>query len=206
MPDGTSTTHPYPRSTNTSPDSSFDVSKVAGNVPLAVKHRLGNLKAYFDSWIDPRFFKDPSYVFGRSVVDNFRVTEVSVYKTVNEESKLEGKVIIELEVTREMINGAGNIHGGCSAFLVDICSSLAVSALTLATEGKEYLTVSQAINMIYHSPADLGDTIRLVNTSVTVGGRTHTCRTEIWNATHRRLVASGTHVKMKPSLAPKANL
>ena len=55
----------------------------------------------------------------------------------------------------DMINGGGNIHGGCSAFLVDVCSSLSLSALSLVTEGKEYLSVSQAINMIYHSPAVL---------------------------------------------------
>ncbi|KAJ2915610.1 hypothetical protein MD484_g4795, partial [Candolleomyces efflorescens] len=210
MPKSTTspTLAPQPSRSVTSPSSSsstFDVSKVTGNAPLPVKHRLGDSPAYFGSWINPAY-QDPSYIFGRSIADRFRVTEISVNEKVDEASKLEGKVVLELEVTKEMINGAGNIHGGCSAYLVDICSSLAVSALTLTTEGKEYPTVSQAINMIYHSPAVLGNTLRVVNTSTTVGRRTHTCRTEIWNATHHRLVASGTHVKMAPSPAPKSSL
>lgn len=154
MPDST---EPFSRNLTLSDspdDPEFDVSKVAGNVPLPVKHRLGNSKAYFGGWIPSRF-QDPSYIFGRSIADRFRVTEVSVDKKRDEESKPEGRVVVELEVTGgafgntissvngyllklkadhclgyffafcfsfslEMINGAGNIHGGCSAYLVDM--------------------------------------------------------------------------------------
>ena len=90
--------------TSTSPGSAsspytFDVSKVTGNAPLPVKQRLGDSRAYFGSWTDPAY-KDPSYVFGRSIADRFRVTEVSVNKKVDEGSKLEGKVVLELEITK----------------------------------------------------------------------------------------------------------
>ena len=76
-----------------------------------------------------------------------------------------------------------------------------------------------------------GDRIRLVNTTLTVGSRVESVRTEasiiyffylqvspikyfcfpwadikIWNVTHHRLVASGVHVKMPPSQPLKAAL
>ncbi|KAJ7839312.1 hypothetical protein B0H13DRAFT_1454238, partial [Mycena leptocephala] len=51
-----------------------------------------------------------------------------------------------------------------------------------------------------HSPATVGETLRIVNTTMTVGARALSARTEIWNATKHRLVASGVHIKMKPCL------
>ena len=83
---------------------------------------------------------------------------------------------------------------------------------------------------------DRGDRIRLVNTTLTVGSRVESMQTEasiyfifilspsfddqlptplfffsladikIWNVTHHRLVASGVHIKMRPSQPPKAAL
>lgn len=198
-----STTTP---SSSSSSSSKPDVSHIRGNAPTEIKERLSNIKAYFRSFA-PTKFQDLPNTFGKSISNRFAVTEISILSKVDEESKLEGKVVVEIEVDEEMINGAGNIHGGCSAFLVDVCSSLSISALSLATVGKEQPSVSQAINMIYHSPATLGDKLRIVNTSMTLGNRTQSCRTEIWNSTHHRLVASGTHVKMMPSPPPqRANL
>ncbi|TFK24722.1 hypothetical protein FA15DRAFT_669292 [Coprinopsis marcescibilis] len=182
----------------------FDVSKVAGNASPEIKERISNLHKFLHTFV-PAQYKDVAF-FGRSIQERFVVTEVSVLEKKDEPSKLEGRVVVELDVNEEMINGGGNIHGGCSAFLVDMCSSLAISTLGLATEGTQYPTVSQAINMIYHSPAAVGDRLRLVNTSMTLGNRAQSARTEIWNVTHSRLVASGTHIKMKPSAPPKANL
>ena len=77
-----------------------------------------------------------------------------------------------------MANIAGNIHGGCSAFLIDvyvflfsICmllgrlkkkkkhpissSSLALVALRLYQTGLSRGSVSQALNVVYHSPATM---------------------------------------------------
>jgi len=89
-------------------------------------------------------------------------------------------------------------------------SSFAVSPFNFTALGGnlprgEFSGVSQSLNIVYRSPAILGDTLRIVNTSVTAGARAVSSRTEIWNATHHRLVASGVHVQMKPS-EPKAKL
>jgi len=61
------------------------------------------------------------------------------------------------------------------------------------------LTVSQALNVVFHSPAAIGDKLRIVNTTITVGGRAMSARCEIWNETHHRQVATGLHIKMLPS-------
>ncbi|TEB32209.1 hypothetical protein FA13DRAFT_1731965 [Coprinellus micaceus] len=190
--------------TSSSSDAPFDASKIAGNAPLHVKQTLGNPIKWLEGLVAPEF-KNANF-FGKAIYARLRVTEISVDKKVDEESKLEGRVIVETVVEEDMLNGGGNIHGGCSAFLVDMCSAMSLNALSLATTGKGNRSVSQAINMIYHSPAGWGDTLRLVNTSTTLGNRVQSCRTEIWNATHHRLVASGTHIKMSPSPPPKSNL
>ncbi|KAJ7817864.1 HotDog domain-containing protein [Mycena olivaceomarginata] len=131
--------------------------------------------------------------FGDSIVEQLLVTHASVQNNSEDPTKKEGRVVCELVVTEEMLNGGGNIHGGCSALLIDMCSSL---CLMVYQRG---MHVSQSLNIVYHSPATLGETLRIVNTTITVGARAMSARTEIWSATKHRLVASGVHIKMRPS-------
>lgn len=130
---------------------------------------------------------------------------MSIVKKAEEPTKEEGRVVCSLVVTEDMLNGSGTMHGGCAAFLIDYCSSLVDTAYSVTVSGKPIFSVSQALNVVYHSPAVLGDKLRIVNTTITTGARASSARTEIWNETHRRLVASGIHVKMQPS-APKTKL
>ncbi|KAG6902210.1 hypothetical protein C0995_003042 [Termitomyces sp. Mi166 len=181
-----------------------DISKIAGNVSDHVKTVLSNTSRYY---LPAPGVKVTGPIFGASISKRLEVTEASVLQKAEEPSKTEGRVVCELTVEEDMLNGGGNIHGGCSAFLIDICSSMSITMLRLATSGDREYSVSQSLNIVYHSPAGLGDRIRLVNTTLTIGGRVLSARTEIWNVTHHRLVASGVHIKMKPSSAPtKANL
>jgi acyl-coenzyme A thioesterase 13 len=68
-----------------------------------------------------------------------KVVKILLNKKAEEEKKLEARLVVELDVMEgqyiysiqmpnsllfivfvlNMLNGAGNIHGGCSAFLVD---------------------------------------------------------------------------------------
>ncbi|KAJ7631962.1 HotDog domain-containing protein [Mycena polygramma] len=134
--------------------------------------------------------------FGDSIIRNLVVTHASVEKKAEEPLKEQGRVVCELVVTEDMLNGGGNVHGGCSAFLIDVCSTLCLLAFQAPIN-----TVSQSLNIVYHSPATVGETLRIVNTTMTVGARAMSARTEIWNETKHRLVASGVHIKMKPSEA-----
>jgi len=137
--------------------------------------------------------------FGNSISSKLVFTEVSIVPKVDEPKKLEARVVCELDVTDEMLNGAGKLHGGCSAFLVDICSTFPIAALDYATGGSGSGGVSSVINTVYHSPAELGDRLKIVCTSLALGARTTSGRAEIWNATHHRLVVSGVQTKMEPS-------
>ncbi|KAF7326954.1 4HBT domain-containing protein [Mycena venus] len=132
--------------------------------------------------------------FGDSILRGLVITHASVQTKAEEPLKQEGRVVCELTVTEEMLNGGGSVDGGCSALLIDMCSTLALMAFHA---GK--ITVSQSLNIVYHSPATLGEKLRIVNTTMTFGARAKSARTEIWNATKHRLVASGVHIKMNPS-------
>ncbi|KAH9482185.1 Acyl-coenzyme A thioesterase 13 [Psilocybe cubensis] len=190
--------------TPTSQNGAIDTSKIAGNGSDEIKQLLGDIGEFFHSRRAPGMTTSG---FGEAIQKRLRLTEISFNKKAEEERKMEARVVMETEVHEDMLNGGGNIHGGCSAFLVDTCSSLALLAMVKETQGVLVATVSQSLNLVYHSPAQLGDTLRIVNTTLTVGARAHSVRTEIWNVTHHRLVVSGTHVKMVPSLPkPKSNL
>ncbi|KAF9068702.1 HotDog domain-containing protein [Rhodocollybia butyracea] len=134
-------------------------------------------------------------------MDRMVLSEVNIGPIAEEPSRQEAKVVLKLVVNEEMLNLANTVHGGALAYFVDFCSSLALVAL----DTTQKLTVSQAINIVFHSPASLGDTIRIVNRSITSGGRSASGKTEIWNETHRRLVVSGVHIKMRAS-PPKSKL
>ncbi|KAF8885788.1 hypothetical protein BD779DRAFT_658574 [Infundibulicybe gibba] len=176
-----------------------DTSTIPGNAPPHIKEIFADLSAFF------RYDDKGKGSFGDSIARGLRTTEVSIIKKAEEPMKDEARVVCEITVQEDMLNGGGNIHGGCSAFLIDLCSTLSLTALMLSSTGSVFPNVSQSLNVVYHSPAGLGDKLRLVNTTMTVGARALSARTEIWNVTHHRLVASGVHIKMQPSM-PKANL
>ncbi|KAK7029371.1 hypothetical protein VNI00_014625 [Paramarasmius palmivorus] len=177
-----------------------DVSHISGNASNRVKAFVADLSTFYGVNMYPEL----KATFCDYIIPRIKVTEVSVLKKAEEPMKVEGRVVCSLTVEDDMVNAGKNMHGGCSAFLVDICSTLSLSALSLETTGKPHYMVSQTINTIYHSPAGLGDELRIVNTSLTLGGRAASAKTEIWNATHHRLVVSGTHIKMQASPAPSS--
>jgi len=139
--------------------------------------------------------------FADSVGGRVRITEVSIRPKDEEPEKLESYVVCETVVEEDMVNGGGNIHGACSTYLIDICTSLPLSALSLTSGGSGLSGVSQVINTVYHSPARIGDLLRIVSTTLALGSRAMSVRCEIWNVPHHRLVASGVHIKMEPSVA-----
>jgi len=175
-------------------NASDDVKRFVGNMS-ALLHRRGQ---FADGNALPR-----KKMFGEDIVDRMVVKEVSVIQKAEEPLKTEGRVVCEITVDEDMLNGGGNIHGGCSAFLIDVCTSIALMALGMAN-GAFSGSVSQSLNVVYHSPAALGDKLRLVNTTLTLGSRAQSARTEIWNDTHHRLAVSGVHIKMQPSASPSS--
>ncbi|KAJ8087074.1 hypothetical protein PM082_005902 [Marasmius tenuissimus] len=148
--------------------------------------------------------QQPEATFGYFVMSRMRICEVSLLNNAEEPKRQEMRVVYGIRVEKDMVNEMGNLHGGCSSYLVDMCSGYSISAHIVQTTGKpeQQQHVSQAINTVYHSPAQVGDELRIVNTTVSIGKRALTARTEIWNDTHHRLVVSGTQIAMFPSPMP----
>jgi len=176
----------------TSPASKFDISTVTGNAPDNIKLFLGNIVKLFAN----RTLNS----FGKEIELRLKVTELSIITKADEPTKLEARAVLEIDVTEDMANHMGIIHGACLAFLIDSCSSyFALVAFHLHQTGQIHRSLSQSLNIVFHSPAAIGDRIRLINTTLTVGSRVESVRTEVWNVTHHRLVATAVHVKMQGS-------
>ncbi|KAF9495230.1 hypothetical protein BDN71DRAFT_896753 [Pleurotus eryngii] len=92
--------------------------------------------------------------------------------------RLEASTTAEIQVTRGMLNGAGMLHGGCVAYLVDNCCSTPLVVLGLM-QGRNGVGVTQAMNVLFHSPAAVGTTLRIVSTSISLGGRVMSSRCEM---------------------------
>ncbi|THH04595.1 hypothetical protein EW145_g5407 [Phellinidium pouzarii] len=164
--------------------------KITGNASDEIKQHL--VYSLYTSMARGQGFAD-------SIGGRLRVSEADIHKKPDEPTKLEARIVCEIDVTLDMLNGGGSLHGGCSAYLVDLCSTMPILALSLSFQKGSPAPVSQVINMVYHSPARIGDNLRIISTSISLGTRSMSARSEIWNATHHRLVASGVHIKMDPS-------
>ncbi|KAG2143628.1 HotDog domain-containing protein [Suillus clintonianus] len=184
------------------PASNTDTSRVEGNAPPEVKHSL--LGFLVQSSRVSRSIAKPFRGFEAEFGSRLQLTEASVLLKAEEPGKSEGRVVVEVVVDEDMLNGGGSVHGGCIAMMIDICSTMPIYVLGASTSGYGVFGVSQSLNIVYHSPGLLGDKLRLVSTTLAVGSRALSSRCEVWNVTRHRLVASAVHIKMVPS-EPKAS-
>ncbi|KAG7097498.1 hypothetical protein E1B28_004840 [Marasmius oreades] len=170
---------------------SLNPHEIGGNCSLETKQRIVDTLA---SHVRHGVFA------GSTVASKLRVSEVTVGQMREDPLREEGRAVFTLTVDEDMMNLAGGVHGGCIAYLIDFCSSLALAVLAHKQTGdRRVISVSQALNIVYHSPAPLGDKLRIINTTMTVGKRASSIRSEIWSDVNHRLIASGVHVKMDPS-------
>ncbi|KAI0311774.1 hypothetical protein OF83DRAFT_1087457, partial [Amylostereum chailletii] len=141
-------------------------SSLPGNAPTEAKQTVLDLMQLF-------FGHGASYTagFALPVARRLAVAEVG-RRAKADAAREEWVVVMELDVDEDMLNGGGSMHGGCTAFLIDICTSIVLGA---AGRGG---TVSQAINTVYHAPAPAGCHLRIVNTTMTVGARISSARCE----------------------------
>ncbi|KAG8850779.1 hypothetical protein FRB91_008797 [Serendipita sp. 411] len=106
-----------------------------------------------------------------------------------------GTLICEMKVEEDMANGYNNMHGGCSAYLVDVCTSVCLTAFSPSH-------VSLSLQLEYHQPIPVGTTIEIVSTTRALGRRVLSAGCEIIHKEKRTLLVSGSHVKMPPSQLP----
>ncbi|KAH9942588.1 hypothetical protein B0H21DRAFT_824142 [Amylocystis lapponica] len=165
---------------------------VQGNVSPEVKQKLVQVMTHFTK----------GHEFGYPVFKRTKVKEMSLFER-EEDSKLQARMVFEItEQPTDMVNGGNTLHGGCSAYLIDVCTSALFTLLGIAQNNVAY-HVSQSLNTVFHAGASPGSKLEIVNTTTSMGGRVMTARSEIWDVTNHRLVASGTHIKMYPTTMPK---
>ncbi|KAF9035903.1 hypothetical protein BJ165DRAFT_1355064 [Panaeolus papilionaceus] len=174
----------------------MSITGVAGNAPDSVKRILKDTKAFYANRYPDQI---KGSIWMQDVQDSaMNVVEVSIIRS-DEPVWEEGKVVVEVPVTQDMLNAEGSVHNGCIITLIDLCSTLALHAVIL-TKQEDYATVSQTMNIMYHNGvARLGDTLSIVNTSLAMGDSGHSARTEIWSTKHRQLIATGAQIKLVPS-------
>jgi len=178
---------------------SLDPATISGNASDDIKRFLADPQTSFNTLIEGMC----KTTFAESVVNRIVISEVSVAQNATEPSRHEARVVCRIQVADDMVNRLGSLHGGCSSLLVDLCSTTAMVALQMHLSGLPTITVSQAMHLIFHAPAALGEDLQIINTSISVGKRVESAKTEIWSTTRRRLLVTGIHVKMAPTRKPK---
>lgn len=165
-----------------------DIKAIRGNAPDEIKTRVAEALGNFT--LSQHYGDDG---FADSISRRIKIVEVTLNPQENSK-KAECVVTSELEVEKDMTSGLRIMHGGCTAFLLDICTSLPLVGLIGG-----YAGVSLSLSVNYHAPAPIGCKLRVITRSVAVGGRTMNARGEIWDATKLRLLVTGTHMKMSES-------
>ncbi|KAF8484424.1 HotDog domain-containing protein [Gautieria morchelliformis] len=137
--------------------------------------------------------------FAWSIGRRLHLSQIDVEPNVEEQGKKEAKVVCGITVEPVLQNAIGTLHGGCTAFLIDDCSALPLIVLGHEQQKNSTPGVSQNLSIYYHAPAFVGSELRIVSTSLAYGSRIMSSRSEIWDRTKQRLIASGVHTMMHPS-------
>ncbi|KAL8291790.1 hypothetical protein RQP46_002048 [Phenoliferia psychrophenolica] len=150
--------------------------------------------------------------FGAAQASHLQLADVRIegVKLHGEEDTICGKeaksvVVIKLVIDEGCCNMSGNAHGGYLAWLIDVCSSMAVLALsgpdTWVTSG-----VSSNINVYYLAAAPLGTALQVVSTVIQKGKATATVECKVEEIGSGKLIALGTHVKVDNSKSSRPKL
>ncbi|CAB1457016.1 unnamed protein product [Pleuronectes platessa] len=101
-----------------------------------------------------------------------------------------GKVVCEMRVEEEHINRGGTLHGGLTATLVDVISTLAIMNSEGGSPG-----VSVDMNITYMNGAKLGEDV-VITAQVLKQGRTLAFATvDLINKANGKPIAQGRHTK-----------
>ncbi|KAJ8273277.1 hypothetical protein GJAV_G00099710 [Gymnothorax javanicus] len=113
-----------------------------------------------------------------------------VLSKVNILSASPGKIVCEMKVEEEHTNPSGTLHGGMTATLVDVISTVALMNTERGLPG-----VSVDMNITYMNAAKLGEDV-LITAEVLKQGRTLAFATvDLTSKASGRLIAQGRHTK-----------
>ncbi|XP_004549285.1 acyl-coenzyme A thioesterase 13 [Maylandia zebra] len=101
-----------------------------------------------------------------------------------------GKVVCEMRVEEEHTNRGGTLHGGLTATLVDIVSTIAIMHSERGAPG-----VSVDMNITYMNAAKMGEDV-LITAQVLKQGRSLAFATvDLTNKVTGKIIAQGRHTK-----------
>eukprot|EP00126_Sphaerothecum_destruens_P012772 Sdes_comp21881_c0_seq1m20425 len=114
-----------------------------------------------------------------------------VMKTMKVLSATEGHCVCELTIQEEHENRMGSLHGGMTATLIDV-----VSTLSVALKHKEHLPgVSVDMTINYLNPGKEGDTILIDARCIKIGKTLAFTETTITSKLNQQTIAKGLHTK-----------
>jgi acyl-coenzyme A thioesterase 13 len=169
-----------------------DASQIQGNVSAHVKQLILNTFIAYGAGDEE--------CFGHHVAKAVKFVDISAYDSKEKHGRMEAITTAEVVVDKRMLNGAGMLHGGCVAFLIDNCCSTPLVALGLI-QNINGVGVTQAMNVVFHSPAPAGSCLRIISTSIAIGGRIMSARCEVINKGTGNVVASAYLNKMQPAIS-----
>uniref|UniRef100_A0AC34QW66 Thioesterase domain-containing protein n=1 Tax=Panagrolaimus sp. JU765 TaxID=591449 RepID=A0AC34QW66_9BILA len=102
----------------------------------------------------------------------------------------EGKVKLEFEVTEELTNPFGTLHGGCTSTLVDIATTTALLATPRQLPG---VTVDLSVSCL--SAAKLGETIILDAEVIKSGKSIAFTKAQLYKKSDSTPIATALHTK-----------
>ncbi|XP_029370313.1 acyl-coenzyme A thioesterase 13 [Echeneis naucrates] len=124
----------------------------------------------------------------RAMVDNPGFDRV--LSKVDVLSASPGKVVCEMRVEEEHTNRGGTLHGGLTATLVDVISTMAIMYSEAGAPG-----VSVDMNITYMNAAKMGEDV-LITAQVLKEGRTLAFATvDLTSKATGKLIAQGRHTK-----------
>eukprot|EP00735_Rhodelphis_limneticus_P002502 TRINITY_DN13399_c0_g1::TRINITY_DN13399_c0_g1_i1::g.9551::m.9551 TRINITY_DN13399_c0_g1::TRINITY_DN13399_c0_g1_i1::g.9551 ORF type:complete len:221 (-),score=29.66,sp/Q5R833/ACO13_PONAB/39.68/6e-24,4HBT/PF03061.17/7.5e-18,4HBT_3/PF13622.1/6.9e+03,4HBT_3/PF13622.1/8.6e-05,DUF4442/PF14539.1/0.0029,4HBT_2/PF13279.1/0.23 TRINITY_DN13399_c0_g1_i1:336-935(-) len=101
-----------------------------------------------------------------------------------------GEVVCVLPVTASLSNRGGTLHGGCTATLVDLVTTIAVMTLDPKKPG-----VSTDLNVSYLRAVKVGDEISIHARVLKTGKQLVFTEAEIYRTSDKAMIAKGLHTK-----------
>ncbi|KAG1743728.1 HotDog domain-containing protein [Suillus paluster] len=166
-----------------------DASQIQGNVSTYVKQLILNTFIAYGA--------GDEHCFGHSVAKAVNFIDISAHESHEKQGRMEATTVAEIVVSKSMLNGAGMLHGGCVAFLIDNTPLVALGLI----QNINGVGVTQSMNIMFHSPAPAGSCLRIISTSVAMGARIMSARCEIINNKTGSVVASAYLNKMQPTIS-----
>ncbi|KAJ7048645.1 hypothetical protein C8F01DRAFT_1188916 [Mycena amicta] len=160
-----------------------DASNVQGNVSPADKQVIASIFTYFITG-----GTTPS-AFARSVGQRTRLVELSISQKPER-----ADVVGEIEVTEDMCNAFGTMHGACGAYLLDH-ATLGTFVLLGHVTGFDGTGMTTTMNINWHTPATTGDILTIHASTLFVDQRqrgARVARCEIREKETGRLILTGT--------------